>query len=191
MSAATILRTARLNKGLSQRALAKECHVSQPAIARVESAVEQATLERLESWLRPLGSRITLVPFRTPTVYEVAEVIREDLNEGQLRHAFRAIIQLNDNFDAVDPATQVAIAITPPVPTGDARFDALIAGLVEYKLDRTHLPKPTWLSDIRFFLDTPWDVEELPQLQAEARALTPEQFVHHGVFIDPINFASV
>jgi hypothetical protein len=171
--------------------LAKECNVSQPAIARVESAVEQATLERLESWLRPLGSRITLVPFRTPTVYEIAEVIREDLAADHFNHAFRAVIQLNDNFDAIDPATRVAIAITPPAPTGDARFDALIAGLVEYKLDRAHLPQPIWLSDFRFFLDTPWDLEQLPHLQEEARALTPPQFVRHGVFIDPINFASV
>jgi transcriptional regulator with XRE-family HTH domain len=191
MSSATLLRSARLNSGLSQRALAKECNVSQPAIARVESAVEQATVERLESWLRPLGSRITIVPFRTPTVYEIAEVIRKDLAANHFNHAFRAVIQLSDNFDAIDPATRVAIAITPPAPTGDTRFDALLAGLVEFKLDRAHLPRPIWLSDFRFFLDTPWDVEQLPQLQEEARRLTPEQFFRHGVFIDPINFASV
>jgi predicted transcriptional regulator len=68
MTAADVLRTARLNGGLSQRELAKKCQVSQPAIARVESAVEDATMERLNRWLQPLGSKVTLVPFRTSTV---------------------------------------------------------------------------------------------------------------------------
>jgi len=191
MTAADVLRTARLNHGLSQRELAKKCQVSQPAIARVESAVEDATLERLNRWLAPLGSKVTLVPFRTSTVYETATFIRDDLSAGEFLHAFRSIIQLNDNLERADPATRVALCVTPPGATGDIRFDALIAGLVEFNLESAHLPKPLWVSDLRFFLDTPWDLEQIPQLQEQARSATPEQFSRHGVFIDAINFASV
>lgn len=191
MTAAELLRTARLNRGLSQRELAKKCQVSQPAIARVESAVEDATLERLNRWLQPLGSKITLVPFRTSTVYETAAFIRDDLVAGEFEHAFRSIIQLNDDIERADSATRVALCLMPPATTGDRRFDALIAGLVEFKLEVAELPIPLWVSDLRFFLDTPWDIEQVPRLQEIARVGTPEQFSRRGVFIDAVNFASV
>jgi transcriptional regulator with XRE-family HTH domain len=191
MKAAEVLRTARLNRGLTQRELAKKCQVSQPAIARIESAVEDATLERLNGLLQPLGSKVTLVPFRTSTVYETAAFIRHDVSAGEFLHAFRSIIQLNDDIERADPATRVALCLTPPNATGDMRFDALIAGLVEYKLESAQLPKPLWVSDLRFFLENPWDLEQVPQLQERARLCTPEQFSRHGVFIDAVNFASV
>jgi len=184
MSAATILRTARLNKGLSQRALAKECNVSQPAIARVESAVEQATLERLESWLRPLGSRITLVPFRTRTVWEAVEVIRDELAHDGFRHAIREVVQLADDLRSADPATRVALCINPPSTTGDQRFDALVAGITDEILSWDALPRPTWISDLRWYLQEPWDVEDVPALQQEARDATPPNIAQHGVFLD-------
>lgn len=191
MKAAEVLRTARLNRGLTQRELATKCQVSQPAIARIESAVEDATLERLNRLLRPLGSKVTLVPFRTSTVYETAAFIRDDVSAGEFQHAFRSIIQLNDDIERADPATRVALCLTPPNATGDIRFDALIAGLVEYKLESVQLPKPLWVSDLRFFLENPWDLEQVPQLQERARLCTPEQFSRHGVFVDAVNFASV
>ncbi|CAB5037696.1 MAG: helix-turn-helix domain-containing protein [Actinobacteria bacterium] len=191
MKAAEVLRTARLNRGLTQRELATKCQVSQPAIARIESAVEDATLERLNRLLRPLGSKVTLVPFRTSTVYETAAFIRDDVSAGEFQHAFRSIIQLNDDIERADPATRVALCLTPPNATGDIRFDALIAGLVEYKLESVQLPKPLWVSDLRFFLENPWDLEQVPQLQERARLCTPAQFSRHGVFVDAVNFASV
>jgi len=188
MKSAEVLRTARLNQGLTQRELAKKCQVSQPAIARIESAVEDATLERLNRLLRPLGSKVTLVPFRTRPVWEAVQVINLELASGGFRHAIREVVQLSDDLRNADPATRVALCINPPTTTGDLKFDALVAGITEEILSWDNLPRPLWLNDLRWYLDIAWDVEEVPALQEDARTATPTNIAKHGVFLDRVFF---
>jgi transcriptional regulator with XRE-family HTH domain len=188
MKAAEVLRTARLNRGLTQRELAKKCQVSQPAIARIESAVEDATLERLNRLLLPLGSRLTVVPFRTRPVWEAVQVIGSELASGGFRHAIREVVQLSDDLRNADPATRVALCINPPTTTGDPKFDALVAGITEEILSWENLPRPLWLNDLRWYLNNPWDVEDVPALQQTAREATPPNISKHGVYLDRVFF---
>jgi transcriptional regulator with XRE-family HTH domain len=58
MSAAALLREARMRHGISQRRLALRARTSQDAISRIERGVESPTLERLGHLLTMLGERL-------------------------------------------------------------------------------------------------------------------------------------
>jgi hypothetical protein len=79
----------------------------------------------------------------------------------------------------------VALCVSPPASTGDGRFDALLAGVVEHLLATKSLPRPTWLAEDWRFLAEPWDVEPVPRLRQRARELTPQALASHGIYLDP------
>lgn len=58
MDAATLLRTARVRSGLSQRALAASAGTSQAAVAAIESGRKQPTVATLERLLRAAGTEL-------------------------------------------------------------------------------------------------------------------------------------
>jgi transcriptional regulator with XRE-family HTH domain len=58
MDAATLLRTARHDAGLSQRALAAASGTSQPAVAAIEAGRKQPTAATLDRLLRAAGSEL-------------------------------------------------------------------------------------------------------------------------------------
>jgi hypothetical protein len=160
-------------------------------VAAVESGSEDATVSRLEHLLRELGSQLTVLPTRRRPVWAAGEVVRHELDKGKHRSAWREVIQLNDDLRGVDRATCVALAIAPPGPTGDVRFDALIAAVTDHALVNARLPRPLWLDDPAWTLKEPWDVEEIPALQAAARKATPAAIRRHGIYLDRAVLASV
>ena len=191
MPAAGLLRSMRTSRGLSQRALAAAARVRQPGIAAVESGSEDATVSRLERLLAELDSRLSVIPTRRRPVWEAGEDVRRALRDGDERSAWREAIQLNDDLRGADGATCVALAIAPPGQTGDARFDALIAAIADCALTDGRLPRPTWLDDPSWSLDTVWDVEEVPSLRDAARRATPKSIRRHGIYLDRSVLASV
>jgi len=191
MSASAILRACRLSRGMTQRALAEAAKVRQPGVAAVESGAEDATVSRIEHLLASLGSRLSVIPSRLRPVWAVGGDVREALESGDVRSAWREVIQLNDDLRSADPATAVALAIAAPSPTGDARFDALIAAVTDCALSDAGLPIPTWLRDDPWVLDQFWDVENVPSLRLAARERTPESINRHGIFLDRAVLESV
>lgn len=183
--AATLLSSARRYRAVSGRALARETASSQAGLVELESGRADATTERLERILRVLGYQVTTLPTRLGTATSAAEDARRYLHAGNADAAFRVVLQLAADLEAADPALRVALCITPPAPTGDPRFDALLAGVVDHLLTRDRLPVPGWVAeDSRVLLET-WDVEPVPSLQAAARRRTPRALRRHGVYLDP------
>lgn len=191
MSASGILRSTRTSRGLSQRALARAARVRQPGVAAVESGAEDATVSRLEHLLNELGSQLTVVPTRRRPVWATGEDVRRALEAKDEHWAWREVIQLNDDLRGADRATRVALAIAPPGRTGDSRFDALIAAVTDSALVDARLPRPKWLDEATWTLNEPWDVEQIPSLQASAREATPAAVRRHGVYLDRAVLASV
>ena len=60
MNAATLVRRARVEAGLTQRELAKRAGTSQPAVAAVEAGRKQPTVATLSRWLEAAGAGIAL-----------------------------------------------------------------------------------------------------------------------------------
>jgi hypothetical protein len=69
-----------------------------------------------------------------------------------------------------------------PVPTGDPRADALLAGIAEHLCATRGLECPGWVRDDERFLDRFWFVSDVPGFRAVALAQTPIALKRRGVF---------
>ena len=189
--AGLLLRTARQSRRLSTRALATASGTSQPGISSVENGHADATATRLDKLLRPLEFQLSILPTRLRPAFLAADDIRGALALADERTALREVVQLSDDLQRADPATRVALVVAPPATTGSARYDALLAAVVDVLLSRDGLPRPAWLDEPARVLDDPWDFEPVLALRAAARTLTPPAAARHGVYLDPAELASV
>ncbi len=183
--AAELIGPARRYRGVSGRALARAAQASAAALSEVERGEEDATASRVERLLTPLGYQVAVLPTRRGPAVAAAEEVRVFLSHGDDQGALRAVWQLADDLASVEPALRVALCVTPPAPTGDRRFDALLAGVVEHVLTSGQLPRPAWLAERWRRTPQSWDVEPVPELRAQARAVTPPALSERGVFLDP------
>ena len=186
MSLATeLVSSARRYRRVSGRALARAAGASQAGLVELEKGGTDATTERLDRLLRPLGYQVTSLPTRRGTAASAAEEVRSFLSVSDDHGALRAIWQLADDVAGADPAISVALCVSPPAPTGSAAFDALLAAVVDHLLTESALPRPTWLDEPWRTLDEPWDVEPVPALREPARQATSAAFRAHGIYLDP------
>ena len=183
--ASRLLSSARRYRGVSGRALARQTSSSQAGLVEVEGGITDATTDRLDKLLRALDYQVTTLPTRRGTAAGASEEIRGFVEEGNVDAAYRVVLQLADDLASSNPALRVALCVTPPAPTGDAGFDALVAGVVDHLLTQDRLPLPEWVGEDTRSLAEPWDIEPVPSLRAAARRRTPEALRRHGVYLDP------
>ena len=90
---------------------------------------------------------------------EWAERIHQELVASPSEEpAFRCLIGLSDDLGAADPAARAALCAIAPALCGDPRFDAGIAGVVEYHLTSAGLEVPAWVGDPSRVLLEEWVV---------------------------------
>ena len=89
---------------------------------------------------------------------------------------------------SVDRAGLVA---DEPPPTGDPRWDALLAGVVEQLCFDHMLPVPRWAMDPVRFLEQWWFVTPYRSLHPSAFAEAPPALANRGVFIHRRSLESV
>jgi transcriptional regulator with XRE-family HTH domain len=183
--AGALLESGRRYRGISRHQLAREAGGSAAGLVEVAHGRKDATADRLDNLLRLLGYQLATLPTRRATAAATAELVRELLVRDDEANALRVVWQLADDLVKVEPALRVALAVTPPATTDDARFDALLAAVVDHVLVSARLPRPGWLDEPTRSLAEPWDVESVPALRAAARAVTPKAISKHGVFLDP------
>lgn len=188
MTAARLLRETRRAKGLTQRALADRAQVTQPALAAIESSEHDtrgATLERL---IGAAGYGLFALPTRAGSAADWADEIFQELRSARRSEAvaFRAVIALNDDLSTADPDVRVALCVAPPPPSGEPKFDAAIAAVVEHHLEKDHLPIPNWVHEPERTLSTPWAAT--PGIDNHE---VPPAFQRHGVLLAASELASV
>lgn len=76
-----------------------------------------------------------------------------------------------------------ALVAASPASTGDPRFDALLAAVVEHACTKRSMPAPSWVNEPQRFLSTWWFMSEMPSLHADAIVHSPISFSRRGVFI--------
>ena len=189
--AGLLLRTARQSRRLSTRALATASGTSQPGISSVENGRADATATRLDKLLTPLDFQLSILPTRLRPAFLAADDIRGALARTDERTALREVVQLSDDLQRADPATRVALVVAPPATTGSARYDAMLAAVVDVLLSRDGLPRPAWLDEPTRALRDPWDFEPVFALRAAARTVTPPAAARHGIYLDPAELVSV
>jgi transcriptional regulator with XRE-family HTH domain len=183
MDSGSALRTARAARGKTQRQLASDAGTHQPHIAAIESGAHDTTVSGLERHLQALLYRLTVLPTRRRPAWEAALDVADHLRAADEASAFREILQLSDDLAQSPADIRVALVVTPPPHTKDARFDALLAGVVDYWLQECSAPRPAWLDEPSRTIDVHWFVEPLEELHEAARQATPPPILSHGVVL--------
>lgn len=191
-TAATLLKQARTAAGVSTRALARAAGSVQPRVSEIERGVSDPRVETLERLLQAVGYQLALLPTRAPTASAVAESIRDHISTtgpGADERSFRALLVLSDGLTTATDPIKVALTVTPPAPTGDTRFDAAIAGIVEHHLAPADLPEPEWVHQPTRYLDEPWTPD--PYAGDDIAVEAPAALRRHGVLLAADELASV
>jgi hypothetical protein len=103
----------------------------------------------------------------------------------------RACAQFSSDFRSLTDGIDREIALGAPEPTGDARRDALIAGLADYEAWRVGLPTPEWALSARYNGFPSWFLAPTDGLKAWVMRHTPPQFAVRGVYLDLADLESV
>lgn len=144
MPASSLLRASRLASGLTQVGLAARAETSQPEVSSVESGRRIPTVDTLERLLRQTGHRMVAVPDVGNDADETAARIARAHDSADA--ALRAFLDYSDVLARADGTSRVLLSALEPRPTGSRAWDAALAGLVDYWLSKSRLPKPTWIS---------------------------------------------
>jgi hypothetical protein len=129
--------------------------------------------------------------YRPPTISEVADEVAGCLGEDEEAAARRLAFRFVEQFDKAGDADRLRMIEVAPGPTGDLRYDALLASLVEYCCVRHDVHPPPWVADPGRFLQEWWFVSGIRSLHADAIVHSPISFKRRGVFIaeDSLRYA--
>jgi transcriptional regulator with XRE-family HTH domain len=189
-TAAALLREVRAGTRRTQADLEQLSGVRQTAISRAERGRQDLTVAVLERLVHAAGWRVTVLPTQAGTVADAADACHQYLAVGSEDGAYRAVIQLADWLASEHGAERVALTVTPPAPTGDRRYDAFIAGVVEHRLSEESLPYPKWLPTSARLAER-WFVDIASTDDHAVAAATPPALLAHGVVIDAAELVSV
>jgi transcriptional regulator with XRE-family HTH domain len=154
-----LLRT-RKRLGLTQGRVAELLGTSQANISAYETGrltPGSAVAARITAF-SALPEDTTYMELWPPTLASTAMQLREDINSGVSEvDMLRAIIQACDDFPKLTSPQERAFFLAEPGPTGDARFDALLAGLAVHLCREANLEStPAWTRAPSRMLDEFW-----------------------------------
>ncbi len=183
-----LLRDARRASGITQSKLALRAGTTQPAVAAYESGGRTPTLGTLERLLGACDHELKLaVQPRTrrgaASLAELAQTIAYEGAGDRDRDALRLIFGFADDFRGSPRPGRVALIAEAPPPTGEARFDAALAGVAELFAREAGVPAPKWVNDADRFVEPWWFVASRPSFHAYTLAHTPAVLARHGVFM--------
>lgn len=143
------LHRARRNSGKSLRTVATTSGIDASNLFRIEAGQRDATTHTTERLADAIGIRFLAVEStRQLTAAAAADVIRQDVADGQHSNAYREYIQLADDLASADAFTRVLLAAEEPDRNIGRWYDA-IAALVELRLTETRAPLPRWVLENR------------------------------------------
>lgn len=123
------------------------------------------------------------------TAASAALAIRSHLRSLRHPNAFREVIQLLNDLDGVTLEHAQQMVAEPPV-LADERYDALLAGAVEWKLNQLNLPIPTWVQESKP-LASPWWVYDPLTGDGSVEEETPKELRRRRVFVEERDLISV
>jgi hypothetical protein len=117
------------------------------------------------------------------SVSEVGEEIAACLAKGDSNSAIRSAFRFLERYDKSDWETRRRITFEPSMSTGNDRFDALLAGIVEYACASHGVVAPSWVEAEHYFLSKWWFVSGLESLHADALVHSPISLARRGIFV--------
>ena len=101
---------------------------------------------------------------------------------------YRGLIhQLPRQFHQLSHAEQAAALTERPALTGERRWDAFLAAVVEHVARLHDHPVPVWVDEPERFLDLPWVVARGRAIGYDSVLFAPAAFIRHSVLPDPLD----
>ena len=173
--AATLIKEARQEAGLSMRALADRADVSFTTICRIENQQIDPTLSTLRKLLAAVGEKLDLTRCPGQDTLQLATLhdawSTDPLGDPQPNWTrLRAFLDYLTRHDDLAPGAIRA----RPAASGSVFFDNLLAGIAEKIADDANEPRPAWTKRVAELAD-PWAADGTPRMLAAAAAATPPQ----------------
>ncbi len=188
METAGLIRGARHDAGLTQCELADRAHTAQPAVAAYESGARTPNIATLQRLLRACDHDMEVlarprVRRGAAPLAALAPTIADDLKAGNEHDAARLLFGFADDFRGSSRPGRIGLIHDEPPSTGDARFDAALAGIAEMFAAEGAIPAPAWVNGSSRFVEPWWFLASRPAFHAYTLAHTPAVLARHGVFI--------
>jgi transcriptional regulator with XRE-family HTH domain len=188
MDTSTLIRGARTAAGITQVELADRAGTAQPAVAAYESGARTPNFATLGRLLGACEHDVELVVrprvrCGAASLAELSPTISADLERDSEVDALRLLFGFADDFRGSSRPGRIALLADEPPLTGDARFDAALAGVAELFAAEGALAAPEWVNGSARFVEPWWFVASRPAFHAYTLANTPACFARHGVFV--------
>lgn len=103
--------------------------------------------------------------------------------EGSESGRRRWVLEFVEEYRWEPTEHRAALLEARPAPTGDHRYDAMLAALAEHLAYHDDLAVPDWAYDEDRFLEQWWFPIDLPYVRAEALVHSPGAFRIRGIFV--------
>lgn len=190
MRTSTVVRAVRQKAGLTQQALAERARTTQSAIAAYESGSKEPSAATMTRIAMAAGLVVAwgLRPSSSATARTVQEIGSGDVDQHE---ALRLVADLATALTLMDEDDLRAEIAEDPGSCGDARWDALIGGVIERAAHQTGVRVPAWTSATSRFLTSWWFVSPYRSLHASALVDSPPELANRGVFLHEASLVSV
>ncbi len=186
------MRARRRSQGLTLRQVARAAGTSETNVSAYERGRKSPGVRTMRRVLASIDAgAMSCIHTRTlMTAPSTAAAIRHGLFDGwKNADLLRLVREMRSNSAQVVTPADRAIFLAEPSTTGDARWDAMLAGSVEELAMRNAWEVPEWTRG--HALPTFWFVGSSPSLRAYAFARSPFQLQVRGVMVDPADLESV
>lgn len=128
---------------------------------------------------RPVGPRATHAPRYQPLrLVDLADWLTRAGDEPSRR---RLVLEFLEGWQWEPAHVRSRLVVDEPPPTGDERYDVLLAGLAEWLTARDGQGAPVWAENRA--LSTWWFPSDTPAGRADAIVHAPAALRRRGVFI--------
>ena len=146
-------------------------------------------MDTLERPLLRTGHRLIAVP--GPDAVEPAERVAAALRAKNRDDALRALLDCSDRLAHAGRAERAILSYAEPGPAGSRAWDAALAAVSDYWLNKSNLPRSNWMMDPERSLTSP-EAPHLSDLDLPAdRDEVPNEFLRRNVLIERTTLASV
>lgn len=178
------VRELRRRAGVSVAALAARTGLQASNISAIEHGARTPQSATLEKAAAGLGARLIAVTLdNVPLVADTAAFIRKYVEVGDEEGAYRAFLQLGNDLEEATAVNQVLISVTRPTSISP-KWDAAIAGLVEWRLAQKSSPVPEWVTEIAGEQQWRWAPGVGPRLFEPRSEEVPEPLRERGIWIE-------
>jgi hypothetical protein len=126
-----------------------------------------------------------------PDAVETSERIAAAVRAGNRDDTLRAFLDYSDRLAHAGRTERVILSYAEPSPTGSRAWDAALAAVSDYWLNKFNLPRSDWMMDSARNPASP----EAPHLgdldMAPGRDEVPNEFLRRNVLIERSTLASV